>query len=150
MKRSLAVAALVFSLVAAGRGEKILVNVDSHGVGAHGYDVVAYFTDNKAVEGKREFASGYKGVRYLFANAEHKKLFDAEPAKYAPQFGGYCGYAVSNNDTADIDPEAFVIMDGRLILQYSKSILEKWNKDPKGYLARADANWPKVVESQGK
>lgn len=150
MLRPALTVALLLATVAAGRSEKTLLNLDRHGVAIHGYDPVAYFTDNKAVKGDAKFESSYKGAKYHFASDEHKKLFDATPEKYAPQFGGYCGWAVSNNDTADIDPEAFTIMDGRLILQYSKSILNKWNKDPQGRLAKADVNWPKLVESEGK
>lgn len=148
--RLLVVAALATCVAATASAGKRLVNVDRKGVGIHGYDPVAYFTVSKATKGKTDLVSEYEGVKYRFASDENKKLFDAEPAKYVPQYGGYCGYAVANNDTADIDPEAFVIQDGRLILQYSKSILAKWQGDPKAYLSKADANWPKLVESKGK
>jgi YHS domain-containing protein len=141
---------LFASLAFAVAQAKMLVNVDKHGIALKGHDPVAYFTQGKPVKGFADFVSEFGGAKYRFSSEENKKLFDADPAKYAPQFGGYCGYAVSKGYTAEIDPEAFIIMDGRLILQYSKSVLKTWEKDAQGYLSRADANWLKVVESEGK
>lgn len=129
---------------------KQLVNVDQAGLGIQGFDPVAYFTDQKPVPGHPSFTSRFLGVTYRFASAEHQAMFDAAPPKYAPQFGGYCGYGASRGYPAPIDPEAFTILNGRLILQNSKSVLERWLKDPDGYLAKADANWPSIVEKHGK
>lgn len=128
---------------------KRLINLDSNGLAIKGYDPVAYFTDGKALEGKPDFVSSYNGARYQFVNAEHKAAFDATPAKYEPQFGGYCGYAVANNDLAPIDPKAFTIIDGRLVLQKAKWVLRLWNFSPQKNLASADMNWPGLVESRG-
>ncbi len=129
---------------------KTLINVDKSGLAVQGYDVVAYFTDNAAVKGSAEFASTYGGGTYRFASTEHKAAFDKDPAKYAPQFGGFCAYAVSKNSTAKIEPDAFQIVDGRLLLQYDKGIRDKFNKDTAGNLAKADGNWPGLVEKKGK
>ena len=129
---------------------KTLINVEKSGLAVQGYDVGAYFTDGKPMKGNPEFASGYGGGTYQFASAEHKAAFDKEPAKYAPQFGGYCAYAVSKNTTAKIEPDAFQIVNGRLLLQYDESIREKFSKDTAAYLARADANWPEFVAKKGK
>jgi YHS domain-containing protein len=129
---------------------KDLLNTSWTGSAIKGYDPVAYFTDNKAIEGKSDFQSQLKGATYYFASKEHKDLFDANPEKYLPQFGGYCAYGVSIDKTVNIDPTAFQIIDGKLYLQYSKDILNKFNQDPSGNLQKAQANWPNLVETQGK
>lgn len=129
---------------------KTLINVDKAGVAVQGYDVVAYFTDGKPTKGNPQFASGHGGGTYHFASAEHKGTFDKEPAKYAPQFGGYCAWAVSKNSLAKIEPDAFQIVGGRLLLQYDKSIRDKFSKDTTGNLAKADGNWPGLVAKKGK
>ena len=129
---------------------KTLVNVDKNGVGIKGHDPVAYFTDGKAEKGSAQFQSTYNGVTYNFASAENKAAFDANPAKYEPQFGGFCAYAVSRGYTASIDPNAFQIVNGRLLLQYSIKVRTDFNKDTEGNLKKADANWPSLVEKKGK
>jgi YHS domain-containing protein len=129
---------------------KDLLNTSWTGSAIKGYDPVAYFTDNKAIEGKSDFQSQLNGATYYFASKEHKGLFDANPEKYLPQFGGYCAYGVSIDKTVNIDPTAFQIIDGKLYLQYSKDILNKFNQDPSGNLQKAQANWPNLVETQGK
>ena len=147
MKKFLPFAAL-FAL-AMTAGAQTLVNTDRSGLALQGYDPVSYFTDNAATEGSADITSTSGGATYRFASAEHKQMFDADPAKYTPQFGGYCAYAVSRGDTASIDPEAFQIVDGRLLLQYSKSILATFNKDTSANLSKADANWPKLLAERG-
>jgi YHS domain-containing protein len=146
------ICAVVLALVVAilPISAKTLTNTSWTGSGIKGYDPVAYFTDNKAVEGKNDFQTQMNGTTYYFASKEHKALFDANPEKYLPQFGGYCAYGVSINKTINIDPNAFQIIDGKLYLQYSKDILNKFNQDPTGNLQKAQANWPKLVDSQGK
>lgn len=141
------VAFLIFTAVASA---KTLVNVDRHGVGIKGYDPVAYFTDNKAVKGDSQFQSSFNGVTYQFASAGHKATFDANPAKYEPQFGGFCAWAVSQGYTASIDPNAFQIVNGRLLLQYSLDVRRKFSTDTEGNLKKADANWPGIVDKKGK
>lgn len=147
MKKFLPFASL-FAL-AMTAGAQTLVNTDRSGLALQGYDAVSYFTDNAATEGSADITSTSGGATYRFASAEHKQMFDADPAKYTPQFGGYCAYAVSRGDTASIDPEAFQIVDGRLLLQYSKSILATFNKDTSANLSKADANWPKLLAERG-
>ena len=141
---------LIASVASAQENPKHYLNVDKHGLALQGYDPVGYFTQNKAVPGDEKLTSSLHGATYRFATAENKALFDADPAKYEPQFGGFCGYAVSKGYTAKIDPEAFIIQDGRLILQYSKSVLKKWNEDPANRLKSADSNWPKILDKNGK
>jgi YHS domain-containing protein len=129
---------------------KTLLNLDKTGVAIQGYDPVAFFTDHKPVKGKAEFATRHDGATYLFSSKEHKELFDKGPVKYEPVFGGYCAYGVSRNKLVEIDVDAFQIVDGRLLLQYSKGVRDDFNKDTKGNLTKAESNWPGLVEKKGK
>jgi YHS domain-containing protein len=122
------------------------VRTDSHGLAVDGYDPVAYFTDGKPVPGKAEFETEWMGAKWRFASAEHRDAFVAEPEKYAPRYGGYCAYAVAKGHTAKADPEAWKIIDGRLYLNYDQDIRERWLADSAGYIVKADANWPGVLE----
>ncbi len=146
----LLVFALGLALPAFAQSNKSLMNLDKHGLALQGYDPVAFFTEQKPVKGMADIQSTYHGGTYRFATAEHKALFDANPEKYEPAFGGYCAYGVSRSKLVEIDPEASQIVDGRLLLQYSKGVRNDFNKDPKGNLAKADANWPVLVERKGK
>ena len=115
-----------------------------------GYDPVAFFTDSKPVKGDQKFLVKHDGAIYFFASKEHKDLFKANPAKYTPEFGGYCAYGVSRNKLVEIDVDAFQIVDGKLLLQYSKGVRDDFNKDTKGNLAKADANWVGLLDKKGK
>jgi YHS domain-containing protein len=116
------------------------------GVAIEGYDPVAYFTDGRPVEGKKGFETEWNGATWRFVSAEHRDLFAADPGKYAPQYGGYCAWAVSQGSTAGIDPEAWKIHDGKLYLNYDRSVQEKWLADMENLIAKGDANWPKLLE----
>ena len=129
---------------------KSLLNLDKTGVAIQGYDPVAFFTDHQPVKGDPKFVSKRDGAIYLFASKEHKELFNADPAIYEPVFGGYCAYGVSRNKLVEVDVDAFQIVDGKLLLQYSKDVRDDFNKDTRGNLARAESNWPKLVENKGK
>ncbi len=111
-----------------------------------GYDTVAYFTENKAVEGKSEYSLEYQGANWLFSSQENLDLFKAGPEKYAPQYGGYCAYAVAKNQTASIRPELFTIHNGKLYLNYNQSINQKWTDAKEEFIKAADANWPGLLE----
>ena len=128
---------------------KTLHNLDK-GVAIQGYDPVAFFIDHKPVKGEVAFTSKYNGAVYEFASQAHKDLFDKEPAKYEPAFGGYCAYGVSRDKLVSIDVDAFQIVDGKLLLQYSKSVRDKFNADQKGTLMKANQNWPGLVDKNGK
>jgi len=130
-------------------GQKTLTNIDSSGLVIEGYDPVAYFTDQKPVPGDPAHRTAWCGGVYQFANAGHKAMFDAEPAKYAPRFGGYCAYAASIDTISPISPDQWEVVDGRLILQHNKRAWDKWHEDPEGNLIKADKNWPGLVERNG-
>ncbi len=142
--------ALLVSPLAALAQDKVLVNQNRQGIAVKGYDPVAFFTKNKPVKGNSAYSSQYQGATYYFASAEHKATFDQEPAKFAPQFGGFCAWAVSQGYTAPISVDAFRIVDGRLLLQYNKRIRSQFERDTQGNLARADTNWPTLVAQKGK
>lgn len=129
---------------------KTLQNLDKQGVAIQGYDPVAFFTEGKPVKGQPQFESKYNGARYLFASAEDKATFDGNPAKYEPQFGGYCAFAVSEGHTAPVKIEAFMIVNGRLLMQYDLDVKKMFEKDPQGRLKKADQNWPGIVEKKGQ
>ena len=114
-------------------------------VAIKGYDVVNYFTEGKARKGKKAFTYEYKDAAWRFVSQEHLDLFKADPAKYEPQYGGYCAYAVGNNYTASVDPRAFDVHEGKLYLNYSFGIQKKWLARQDFYIEEADKNWPEVL-----
>ncbi len=115
-----------------------------------GYDTVAYFTEGKPVKGKKEFSYEYLDAEWRFASAENLETFKADPTKYAPQFGGYCAYAVSQNTTASIKPELWAIVDGKLYLNYSNSVQKRWDGDREGFIKAAQENWKGILCANGK
>ncbi len=118
------------------------VNVDAEGVALHGHDPVAYFTEGKAVPGVARFEHQWNGARWRFANAANRDAFAKAPDKYAPQFGGYCSWAVSRNYTADVDPNAFAVVNGKLYLNYSTDVQTRWRVDRDGNITKAEGHWP--------
>lgn len=121
------------------------VNKDSKGVALGGYDAVAYFTENKPRSGKLEFTADYNGAKWQFATVENRDAFSKEPAKYAPQYGGYCAWAVSQGYTADVDPQTGKVVDGKLYLNYNPDVAKKWNENVPKYIADGDNNWNKLA-----
>ncbi len=143
--RCLVFACLFFALAIA-RAEKP-VNTTLFGVAIKGYDPVAFFTDGKPLKGDAKFAHEWNGATWHFASAAHRDAFKASPEKYAPQFGGYCAWAVSQNSTASVDPEnAWKLVDGKLYLNYSRDVQKKWETDIPGNIAKAEQNWPKLLK----
>ncbi len=110
-----------------------------------GYDPVAYFTEGEPVKGRKEFTLGWQGADWRFASDENRDLFAANPEKYAPQYGGYCAWAVSRNYTAPTDPDAFTVVGGKLYLNYNKKVMEQWLEDRDANIEQADENWPAVL-----
>ena len=110
-------------------------------------DPVAYFTEKKAVEGSSEYIHRWKGAQWRFKNAANRDAFAAQPEKYAPQFGGYCAWAVSRGYTAEIDPEAWTVHKGKLYLNYSKGVQAEWSNDISGNIAKGENNWPKALDN---
>lgn len=144
-RRRLVVAAWVAFGITTGTARAAdLVNETLFGTAVHGYDVVAYFDEGKPVKGSREFQHEWQGARWHFASAERRDRFEADPERYAPQYGGYCAYAVAQGGKADIDPQAWRIVDGKLYLNLSRDVQALWEEDIPGYIRKADANWPRL------
>lgn len=122
---------------------KINTNNSQYAIG--GYDVVAYFTDGKAVRGKPEFSQAYRGAKWLFATAAHRDQFAKAPSKYAPRYDGYCAYGVSNGYLVPVDPQAFTVRDGVLYLNYSLKIRADWLSDVDARIRTADAKFPALA-----
>lgn len=139
----LAAVIMVFAWLAAPAGAGTLVFSTKDGA-IRGYDPVAYFRDGKPVKGSPQFMHEWMGAQWRFANAANRDAFAAEPSKYAPQYGGYCAWAVSQGYTAEIDPDAWTIEGGKLYLNYSKSVQATWAKDVPGNIAKGDRNWPEL------
>ena len=129
---------------------KYFNNLNDKGVILDGYDAVAFFTDNKPVQGDEKFQYSYQDAIYYFASQQHLDLFKGNPEKYKPQFGAWCAYAVSLGRIAPIDVNTFSIVDGRLVIQHNDRAVKGWNKDVDGNLSRADKYWPAVSSKHGK
>ena len=110
-----------------------------------GYDPVAYFTERKPVKGDSRFVTQYAGAEWRFASAENRDKFIAEPQHYAPQYGGYCAWAVADGSTASADPQRWKIVDDKLYLNYDADVQKKWELDIAGNIRKADKNWPAVL-----
>ena len=111
----------------------------------NGYDPVAYFTEGKAVRGSDQHSFDWGGATFRFSSAENRQLFVDAPPKYAPQYGGYCAFAVSKGAVASTEPEAWSIVDGKLYLNYNLDVRERWREDTPGNIDAADKNWPGVL-----
>lgn len=108
-----------------------------------GYDSVAYFTVGKALKGEEQYALSWSGMVWYFSNKENRDLFAKNPSKYAPQYNGYCAWAMTEARKAETDPEVWKIVNGKLYLNCSKTAYEKWSSDISGNIKKADRNWLK-------
>lgn len=119
-------------------------------IAIQGYDPVAYFTQKKAVKGKKDLAVAAEGVTYYFSTLENKEIFKKDYKKYEPQYGGWCAYAMgATGEKVEVDPETFKIVAGKLFLFYhswTNNTLTKWNKDEANLKAKADAAWTKFFK----
>ncbi len=109
---------------------------------ANGYDVVAYFSENKPVKGDPKHRAEWDDAVWYFSSAENLALFEADPAAYAPQYGGWCAFAMSKDAQATTVPEAFTVVDGKLYLNYSLDVREIWSPNKEKNIELADGFWP--------
>jgi len=131
--------------VAAGAAFAGDVNQDA-GVAVKGYDPVAYFVDHKPVKGSPAYTAEFGGVTYEFASKAHRDAFSADPAKYVPQYGGFCAFAMAKGHKADIDPAAFSIVANKLYLNHSEKVRDMWQQDIPDFVTQADNNWSSVAQ----
>ena len=129
-------------------GGKTLGFTDKKGVALEGYDPVSYFTDGKPAKGDKKIEATFNGALYHFTSQEHRETFEKDPAKYAPAYGGYCGYAASIGKVRPANPLLWSIVDGQLIVQHTKGAAELWARDVHGNKMRADVNWPRLIEAK--
>ena len=115
-------------------------------VAISGYDPVAYFTAGRPTQGVATFKATYQGAEFRFANAANRAAFIANPARFAPQYGGYCAWAVSQGSTAGIDPNMWTIVDGKLYLNYNRSVQTRWSADRANLIQAGNRNWPNVLK----
>lgn len=109
-----------------------------------GYDPVAYFKESKPVKGKADLTYTWKQATWHFSSQQNLEDFKANPEKFAPQFGGYCAYGMSEGHKAPTSPDAWTVLDDKLYLNYNKNVRELWNKDRAGNIEKATKNWPSV------
>ena len=144
MKKLLFGVCLLFTGVI-GYSQKASTFIES-GKAIRGYDPVAYFTQQKAVKGNEKFSYQWNGAAWHFASRENLDLFISNPAKYAPQYGGYCAYGLSNGYKAPTEPDAWTIENGKLYLNYDLNVRTLWSKEKKERIAKADQNWPRIKD----
>ena len=141
---TLALLSLLWSGNALADGKAEPINKNADGVALRGYDAVAYFTEGKALKGQPQWQHEWAGAKWRFASAANRDLFAKDPAKYAPQFGGYCAWAVSNNYTYDADPELWKIVNGKLYVNYNQLARFRWERDIPGRIKLAEQYWPQL------
>lgn len=147
MKRSAltALLLLILSMAFAQTSKPAKLNIDSDRLALEGYDPVAYFKEQKAVEGKKDLTFDFQGVQYRFSNQQNRQAFMTSPSAFIPQYGGWCAYAMgAKGELVEVDPETFKIVDGKLYLFYNKffnNTLDSWNKNESTLKAKADSNW---------
>jgi hypothetical protein len=141
----LSVAVALFTMYSHAQKSEVFT---SKGYAVNGYDVVGYFTQGKPVEGKKTFLYQWHNAYWLFSTKQNLDSFSHSPEKYAPQFGGYCAYGVSEGHKATTEPDAWTIVDGKLYLNYNKDVQQLWKKDIPGRIIKAEENWPKVKDTE--
>ncbi|MEM7487697.1 MAG: YHS domain-containing (seleno)protein [Pseudomonadota bacterium] len=146
-----AIAATTAGALILSQGERLeggrVFTVD--GIAIRGTDPVAYFTEGAPVPGRADFAHDWRGATWHFASAENRDLFVADPEAYAPQYGGYCAWAVAAKGSLETtQPENWSIVEGRLFLNYNDDVQDMWDEDRSGFIAEADRRWPEVMQTQ--
>ncbi len=143
MKVFLVLMILVAAMAAAcsNTAESFALNADEAGRALEGYDTVAYFAVNNAVKGDAKYAYVWNGAKWLFSSEENMDKFKADPEAYAPQFGGYCAYAVSEGYTANADPEAWKVVNGKLYLNYNRDVQKTWEENEAERIENGKKNW---------
>jgi len=139
---------IIFQVVASQAAEKdpVYTGLFSN-LAIKGFDAVAYFTEGRAVEGSREFSTVHQGAEWRFSGQAHLAMFLADPEAYAPQYGGYCAYAVAQGDTASAEPDLWTIYAGKLYLNYNRRINQTWTQNMEQFIRQADQNWPAVLSN---
>ena len=120
---------------------------DANGVILAGHDAVAYFTEGRPVTGKADYTAVYNGAIYRFNSAANRDTFRAEPARYAPQYGGFCAYGMTFGKKFEVNGKAFEIVDGKLYVNKNEDVYKAWREDVPKHIDEADGHWPQVVNT---
>lgn len=134
-----------FAATPALAAPKPAVSVERDGFAVQGRDPVAFFTEGRPVAGRADLTAAYRGATFRFANARNRSAFLADPARYAPQYGGYCAWAAAQGYTAPGRAEHWRIVNGKLYLNFGGGVQRRWERDISGFIAKADANWPTLL-----
>jgi hypothetical protein len=134
----------LFFLCATARSQSTYYS--NEGVAINGYDAVAYFEQNNAVKGSETYVLEWNNAKWLFSSKQHLDSFKVDPAKYAPQYGGWCAYGVSDNHKAPTQPDAFTITGGKLYLNYNKKVMQMWRHDTTKFINLANQYWPALAD----
>ncbi|WP_397541700.1 YHS domain-containing (seleno)protein [Roseovarius salis] len=124
--------------------DKVRLNTDADGVMLHGYDPVAYFTQDTAIEGDRTITTVHDGATYRFNSAEHREMFESNPSQYVPAYGGHCAMGTAMGLKLDVNPELFRVVDGTLYLNIHEDAQGRWLSDVSGHIDMADSKWKKI------
>jgi YHS domain-containing protein len=143
-------AAAMLLLGGLAHADNPVVSIDEAGRAIRGYDTVAYFTDGQPQPGLAAFSHDWNGAVWLFSSAAHRDAFKADPERYAPQFGGYCAYAISKGHTAEARPEIWSIVDDKLYLNLGPGAQKKWQAELQTNIVRAQSNWPAALVDPGR
>jgi YHS domain-containing protein len=144
------IALLVTACATVAMADDYLVYVDEDRVILQGHDPVALLTDGRLTPGDADQSSTYRGAVYRFSSADNKRKFDADPEKYAPQFGGHCAMSMAMGMLEPADVSTWSIVNGRLVVQRNEKAKKMWSMNPEGNLEKADGNWPQFVADNGK
>ncbi|MBS1662052.1 MAG: YHS domain-containing protein [Bacteroidetes bacterium] len=145
MKKTIVSAVLALLVFVGAHAQKSSVFAPN-GKAIKGYDPVAFFTESKPVMGKENFSYKWNGAEWYFSSQENMEKFKANPEKYAPQYGGYCAYGMSQGHKAPTETETWTVLDDKLYFNYNSKVKEMFNKDRQGYIEKADKNWPELKD----
>ncbi len=144
-RRSIFGAIFALALAPAVQAQDKPVYFATEGAAMAGYDPVSYFDSDVPIQGQPTIAVMWKGAEWHFASQENRERFESNPRAYAPQFGGYCSYAMAKGVLKSTDPMAWQVVDGRLYLTHSPEIEQIWQQDRSEYIQMAEQNWPVVL-----
>lgn len=147
LRKSAASAAIIFALATSAFAAGPEVNVTSTDLALRGVDPVSYFTEGKPMEGNFGITVVHEGAVYRFASEANKMAFEKDPAKYVPQFGGYCAFAAAMGKKFDGDPNVWKVVDNKLYLNVAPAVAEKWNADQANLIKQANEVWPTIAKT---
>jgi YHS domain-containing protein len=136
---------IIILLLLTGFGEVAMGELSGSDIAIKGYDTVSYFKTDKALKGNESFSFKWHDLTWYFSTKENRDLFATSPEKYAPQYDGYCAWAMTEARKARTDPEVWQIVNGKLYLQCSQAAYEKWSRDIPSNIKKADMNWLKFI-----